>query len=123
MRLTLKNLGVLRDFARAAKAVSGSLHIERVKLGKEAVAYARAHHRFENRTGRLRSAVNSNVLKDTVRVRINDRLAPYGKYLHNGTRHIADDPFVEKAVEKVFARTADREISTAVVRPFKRKRF
>lgn len=49
---------------------------------------ARKHHKFKSRTARLERAIQSDVDKDTLtgRVYIDSHAAPYGRYVHEGTK-------------------------------------
>lgn len=59
--------------------------------------YARNHHRFSSRTGNLVAAIENKMRYLTGEVYIDDLLAPYGVYVHNGQRSWRPDPFITRA--------------------------
>lgn len=65
---------------------------------KEIQQYARSHHRFQRRTGALIDAISSESFGLSGRVYIDDIIAYYGVYVHEGQRSWAPDQFVYKAV-------------------------
>ena len=61
--------------------------------------YARRYHTFTSRTGNLVSAILEKTYNLSGKVYISDMQAPYGVFLHNGTRYIKADPFVQRAYD------------------------
>lgn len=57
------------------------------------------NHKYINRTGRLQNASKVDISKFNVKAYIDDRIAKYGKYIHDGTKHISPDPFIANAIE------------------------
>lgn len=62
-------------------------------------ATARRDHRYIRRTGKLLRSVRMETNTDGGSVYIDEGLAPYGKYVHDGTRHISSDPFLYEAAD------------------------
>lgn len=60
--------------------------------------YARSHHRFNRRTGSLIQAMSAEAFGLSGRVYIDDLIAYYGVYVHEGQRSWAPDQFIYKAV-------------------------
>lgn len=56
---------------------------------------ARSNHRFESRTGNLERAIKNNKTADGGSVYVDESIAPYGKYVHDGHRSWAADNFIE----------------------------
>lgn len=92
-----KLLGFLSipDYAEAALEDVMGTYISRIQRR------AKILHRFRNRTGNLVSAIESEVYGLSGRVYIDDMLAPYGKFVHNGQRTWAPDPFIYDAVAEL----------------------
>lgn len=67
---------------------------------KKVADQARAVHRFRSRTGRLKSAVQTEVQGYSARAFIDDGLAPHGKHIHDGFKSWAPDPFLEDALRR-----------------------
>lgn len=61
---------------------------------------AKRTHRFRTRTGTLESAVQKEIKQYTASVFIDNALAPYGTYIHEGHRSWAPDPFLEEAFRR-----------------------
>ena len=75
--------------------------------------YAETHHRFNSRTGTLVSAISSQVYGLSGRLYIDDFLAPYGHYVHNGQRSWSPDPFITDAFDALSGELA-RDIRDTV---------
>lgn len=65
---------------------------------KDMQQYARSNHRFKRRTGSLIDAISSDSFGLSGRVYIDDLIAYYGVYVHEGQRSWAPDQFIYKAV-------------------------
>jgi hypothetical protein len=65
---------------------------------KKMESYAKRNHRFRSRTGALISSISSEIYGLSGRVYIDDFIAPYGVYVHEGQRSWAPDQFIYKAV-------------------------
>ena len=60
---------------------------------------AKRNHRFITRTGNLERSVKFRVInKESGQVYIDNGTAPYGKFIHDGFKSWAPDPFLEAAV-------------------------
>jgi hypothetical protein len=66
--------------------------------GVDSIAeYAQENHRFDSQTGNLISAIKSEMYGLSGRVYIDDYIADYGKYVHDGFKTWAPDTFVYDA--------------------------
>jgi len=84
----------IEDYAQASL-------MEVMKLGTVKMEQdARSNHRFQSRTGSLVEAILSETWGLSGRVYIDDFIAPYGVYVHEGQRSWAPDQFIYKAVSK-----------------------
>ena len=59
---------------------------------------AKTNHRYISRTGTLRNATSADYLDNKLKLYINEAKAKYGKYVHEGQRSWAQDPFIDNAV-------------------------
>ena len=91
------------DYAEAALEDVMGTYISRMQRR------AKILHRFRSRTGNLVSAIESELYGLSGRVYIDDMVAPYGKFVHNGQRTWAPDPFIYDAVAEL-----EDELSTAL---------
>lgn len=76
--------------------IKKSLDSEFTDIVKE----AKQIHRFRNRTGRLLSAVQKEIKGYTASALIQDGRAPHGKFIHDGFKSWAPDPFLEDAFRR-----------------------
>lgn len=86
---------VIPDYAEARLMEvmqSGTKHMQK---------YAKTHHRFKSRTGSLIDSISSEVYGLTGRVYIDDFIASYGVYVHEGQRSWAPDQFIYGAVSRM----------------------
>jgi hypothetical protein len=60
-------------------------------------SYAKRHHRFKSRTGALISSISSEIYGLSGRLYIDDFIAPYGVFVHEGQRSWAPDQFIYEA--------------------------
>lgn len=88
---------------------------------------ARNDHRYNHRTGKLRSATMSKTIESKTKLiidsYINDGIAPYGKYIHNGTGTWAADPFIDDSIKKNWNKINEiikKHIDEAIDETFKR---
>ena len=98
------SLSVESDLGRGGKQLEKLLDKSIEKAQKEALKIvtrdARNKHRYTRRTGTLERAVGSEIVRDVARAYVSDSLAPYGVYVHQGTKHWAEDPFLTNALER-----------------------
>lgn len=59
---------------------------------------ARTWHRYKSRTGLLNSAIREEVRDLVADIFIDDTIADYGKYVHEGHGTWRPDPFIDSAV-------------------------
>lgn len=73
--------------------------IENVSL--DIVLEAKAHHRFEPRSGNLEKSIRNVISVDQGKITstfdLNDRIANYGNRIHRGFKTWKPDPFLENA--------------------------
>lgn len=117
----------LRGVPEALEKLSGTVHQKVVKSAIRDFLYAvqrnaRATHRYTRRTGNLERAVKVSTTKDGGSVYIDDGQAPYGKFVHNGQRSWAPDPFLYDAVE-MNEDDLDRKIDAAIDQALKETRI
>ena len=86
------------DYAEAALMEVFKLGL--VKMEQD----AKAQHRFQSRTGSLVEAIKEETYGLQGRVYIDDLIAPYGVYVHEGQRSWAPDQFIYKAVDRNLSR-------------------
>jgi hypothetical protein len=87
----------LLDFNDLTKKVERELGRELKKINKSAEKQAMTQHRYQRRTGKLQYATRG-VVKDFVStLMIDGRIAPYGRYVHEGQRSWAPDRFLVRA--------------------------
>lgn len=93
----------LSDLERFFSALPDNLQHEVSQVMREQMEqteeYARNNHRFESRTGTLESAIVGTSDNLDGSLFIDDNQAPYGKYVHDGQRSWAPDPFITEAVD------------------------
>jgi HK97 gp10 family phage protein len=78
---------------------------------------ARREHRYDRQTGRLDRAIKISHDKDGGSVYIDDSIARYGKYVHEGTKRWASDPFLTNAVDSTRTQMdamIDRAVDSAI---------
>lgn len=71
----------LNDSKRVLSAFKSSL--------SDMVSYAKVNHRFKSKSGKLTKAINSEIISKSPivgKVFINNDVAPYGKFVHQGTK-------------------------------------
>jgi len=85
------------------------------KIAADIATDAKNHHRFITRTGALEESVTAEYTGNTVRAYLDESIAPYGKYVHDGQRSWAPDPFLENAFTK-HVRDIDGAIGEAVAK-------
>lgn len=66
----------------------------------KAISEAKSKHRFVTRSGTLLNSLLNQTRGYTAKAVISDAIAPYGKYIHEGHRSWAPDPFLEDAFKK-----------------------
>jgi len=60
---------------------------------------AKSNHRYRSRSGNLKRATKTKSTKESIQAYIDEAMARYGKYIHNGSRSWAPDEFVEDAIK------------------------
>lgn len=72
------------------------------KISLEIVLEAKANHRFISRSNNLeRSIINTLIIKKNKIIsnfKLDNRIANYGKYIHNGFKSWKSDLFLENAI-------------------------
>jgi hypothetical protein len=67
---------------------------------KQIQVEAQRHHRYTRRTGRLERSIRSTMNRTGGEVFIDDSMADYGKYVHEGFKSWNPDKFLYQAAEK-----------------------
>jgi len=82
---------------------------------------AQRRHRYHRRTGKLGRAVKISYNESGGDIYIDDASAPYGKYVHEGTRYWDSDPFLTDAYDRkskdldaALSRATDQAINQAI---------
>jgi HK97 gp10 family phage protein len=76
-------------------------------------ATAKKQHRYHRQSGKLERAIKVELTNTGGSVYIDDGIAPYGKYVHNGTRKWDSDPFLTEAFDEK-SRDLDRAVDLAI---------
>jgi hypothetical protein len=63
---------------------------------------AKAIHRFKNRTGKLERSIKTRVYKYQGKIYIDDNIAPYGIYVHEGHGTWLPDRFIDDSVDQEY---------------------
>lgn len=102
MSITIKvaDEEALRALDSFSKDIEKEILLELEKEFKLVVDKAKRVHRFTTRTGRLERATLTDVQGKTVRALIDDALAPYGKYIHEGFKTWSSDPYLEEKFDQ-----------------------
>ena len=89
------------------------------KIARDVATDATLHHRFTSRSNNLERSIQSNAEKvgDNVigEVFLNDSVADYGKYVHEGHGSWRPDKFIEQAMARNEAKITS-EIEAAISR-------
>jgi hypothetical protein len=76
---------------------------------------AKRKHRFKSRSGKLERSVRSNLNEDGGSVYLDEGLAPYASYIHEGSDNISADPFLDDAFnESELDRLIDKVIDKSI---------
>jgi hypothetical protein len=114
--MNIKNVD-LSDMERDQRLISEGIN-ESIPLIKNLLTtYSKNNHRFKSRTGKLQNAIESNTINNKVQLLINNTKAKYGSYIHDGTKYITADPFIdnailnnETAIERIIIESIDRKL-------------
>lgn len=87
------------------------------KLAKEVQTEARQEHRYESKTHNLERATKVKTVKGQAQIYIDKVMAPYGQFIHDGTKKWEEDPFIEDALDKVLD-GADEKIAQEIEKRF-----
>ena len=69
------------------------------EIGVLLTNYAKTHHKFKSRSGRLERSIKYRTSRDIVETYIDRAMAPYGPSIHEGYGKKPPDPFLEEAVK------------------------
>ena len=109
---------VAAEFAKLAVTLQPVIVKDSVEpFLREVQIEARRQHRYNRNSGKLERSIKISMSADGGDVSIDDRLAPYGKYVHEGTRKWNADKFLTEAGErkqKDLYRNADRATEKAI---------
>lgn len=123
MHLEVK-IDVQRVLTAMLKAPEAFTKEVRVEMKREMTAIqedARLHHRFTTRSGNLDRSVSTRVTRSgfSGKTFLNDRLAKYGKFIHNGTRKLKPDKFLYEAFDRRKSELVEN-INRSIQRGFKK---
>jgi len=80
---------------------------------KKAEWHAKREHRYKRRTGKLTRATQAEFNPKGGSLGINDAVAHYGKYVHEGQRSWAPDKFIPTALNRVWP-AIDKQIDNVI---------
>lgn len=87
----------LASLARKLPVATGeALSTESRKIEQK----ARTRHRYRERSGTLERATLAEATREDITAYIDDAMAPYGEYVHDGRKGWAPDQFVYKAMNE-----------------------
>jgi hypothetical protein len=87
----------LRELSRNAERL---VREAQENSSKELEREARTVHRYRIRSGLLERATKSEIVQSAINLYIDNGLADYGKYVHEGTNKRPPDRFVYQAMER-----------------------
>lgn len=94
---------------------------EGIDVGRVLVDTARANHNFTSRTGRLESSIKSRMTATGTEAYLDTGVAPYATYIHDGTKHIKPDKFLEAALDsQAIDKAIDKAIEQALTKALNR---
>jgi len=97
-----------KEYGKAADDVDKVVASAMNEWGISVIRSARSKHRYNVQTGNLEKATELQDTNQTGRLQIvlwvNDAIARYGKYIHNGFKSWAPDRFLDGAVERLLPR-------------------
>jgi hypothetical protein len=73
------------------------LHNAQIKVSNFLEAYAKSHHRYQNRTGNLKRSTTFDVAGEYIKGYLTN--APYGKFIIEGFKTWEPDDFLREAIE------------------------
>jgi HK97 gp10 family phage protein len=91
--ISLINVSSLPDLDQALSNASK-------EIGAFITSKAQLEHRFKNRSGNLKRSIQYTSVQNYVDVYINEAMAPYGQFVHSGTKYKSPDPFIQEAINK-----------------------
>ena len=106
---------VLRAISELPPFIKHDINVALNRVLPEMSIYAKNHHRYKNRTGRLTSAIRSEVRELTGELIMDGGIAGYGVYVNEGHHKGAwpPDEFIYKAAEALEEKL-DKELSLAI---------
>jgi predicted component of type VI protein secretion system len=107
--ITIDAEEVLRDLSRLPDKIDEEIESALESLMPRIEQYAQRNHRFNSRTGTLVSSIRSEVKSLLADLYIDDSVADYGVYVHEGHGSWRPDKFLDGAI-----RAFDREINTTI---------
>lgn len=101
IKVDVNSSGVSRGLDRFEDVLDSELNISLASSFFNMSGLAKYQHRYKVRTGRLQQATKAMVRDLTADLYIDDSIAPYGVYVHEGHHNgaWAPDKFVEKALK------------------------
>lgn len=117
IKATLKKDSVVSSLDRLPEALSRSLSVGLNTALTDMASIAKINHRYKVRTGTLYKATQAMTRELKGDVFINDSVAHYGVYVHEGHGTWAPDKFVYKAVldnEPNLTKALEQSIAKAI---------
>ena len=100
MKVTIDTTGFLRDLNRFVpdleKAIDSGIADGAGIVQEGAIDV----HRYNRRTGALQSATRKKKIEDGYKVYIDENIASYGKYVHDGQKKWNPDRFIYLSAER-----------------------
>lgn len=90
------NISVMIDSDK--KSIELGIEESYKEIGLLITEYAKNHHRYKNRSGKLTDSIAYNLGKQVVNCYIDDSKAPYGKFIYFGFKSWLPDKFIEEAI-------------------------
>lgn len=112
------NIDIDRQLRSDQEAIERAIKGAQSEVGRLISDYAKTHHRYTRRTGRLARATQYRTSRDITEVFINQAMAKYGSRIHEGSKGWGADPFIDEAVnankhkiEQIVDRHLQRELN------------
>ena len=101
IKIKIEDKAVLNALKKASPEITRAAQGAIIDVNSSVVQKARAVHRFDRKTGDLQKATKQfEESANTFGVHIDETIASYGKYIHDGQRGWAPDRFLTNAFER-----------------------
>lgn len=114
VQITNKDPNTIADTSRKMSSAIDFISTDILQdLAIEVQKKAQIEHRYTSRTHNLERSVKVNTIKGQAKIYIDKVKAPYGQFVHDGTKKWEADPFIEDALEEVL-NGADEKIALEI---------